>query len=331
MSRSVLVTGGSGFIGSHLVEALLARGDSVVVLDNLSTGQLANLDSVAGHRKLRFVQGSVLDELMVDELVHECDAVFHLAAAVGVRLVVEQPLRSFTTNIRGSEIVLGAAHKYRRRIMLTSTSEIYGKNSAVPLREDADRVLGSPEIARWAYSTAKAVDEILAYVYHRERGLPTTVLRLFNTVGPRQSAAYGMVIPRLVRQAASGEPLTVYGDGNQTRCFCHVSDVIDGMLRLFDDPAAIGKVFNLGSNEEVSILELAQRIANRTGGSSKVDLIPYEQAYPAGFEDMQRRVPDTAKVRELKGWRATRSLEAILDEAVAEAQGERERSLWPSD
>lgn len=330
--RRVLVTGGSGFIGSHLVEALLARGDEVIVLDNLSTGSLDNLAAVVDHPRLRFVQGSVLDELIVDELTHECDSVFHLAAAVGVRLIVEQPLRSFTTNIRGSEIVLAAAHKYRRRIVLTSTSEIYGKNSTVPLREDADRVLGSPAVARWAYSTAKAVDEILAYVYHRERGLPTTVIRLFNTVGPRQSPAYGMVIPRLVRQAANGQALTVFGDGSQSRCFCHVSDVVAGMLGLFDDPRSVGEVFNLGSQEEVTILELAQRVAARAekagwaGRSGNdpvpIELIAYRDAYPVGFEDMRRRVPDTTKLRELIGWRTTRDLDQILDEAYAEALAE---------
>ncbi len=329
MTRRVLVTGGSGFIGSHLVEALLRRGDAVVVLDNLSTGRIANLDPVQRNPDFRFVHGSVLDELMVDELVHECDAVFHLAAAVGVRLIVEQPLRSFTTNIRGSEIILAAAHKYRRRIMLTSTSEIYGKNSAVPLREDADRVLGSPAVARWAYSTAKAVDEILAYVYHRERGLPTTVIRLFNTVGPRQSPAYGMVIPRLVRQAVAGEAMTVYGDGAQTRCFCHVGDVIDGMLRLFDNPAAIGEVFNLGSQEETSILDLANRIAAKTEASSEVQLIAYQDAYPVGFEDMRRRVPDTTKVETLTGWRVQRTLDDILNEAIAEARAEQAAAVIP--
>lgn len=327
MTRRVLVTGGSGFIGSHLAEALLARGDGVVVLDNLSTGRIDNLDPVQRHPEFRFVHGSVLDELMVDELVHECDAVVHMAAAVGVRLIVEQPLRSFTTNIRGSEIVLAAAHKYRRRIMLTSTSEIYGKNSTVPLREDADRILGSPAVARWAYSTAKAVDEILAYVYHRERGLPTTVIRLFNTVGRRQSPAYGMVIPRLVRQAVAGEPLTVYGDGDQTRCFCHVQDVVDGVLRLFDHEGSIGEVFNLGSQEETTIVDLANRIKAKTGTSSQVELIPYKEAYPVGFEDMRRRVPDTTKVENLTGWRVQRTLDDILNESIAEARAEQAASV----
>ena len=323
MPLTYLVTGGGGFIGSHLVEALLGGGNDVVVLDNLATGRMANLAAVADHPSLRFVRGSVLDELMVDELVHECDVVVHLAAAVGVRLIVEQPLRSFTTNIRGSEIVIEAAHRYRRQILLTSTSEIYGKNSAVPLVEEADRVLGSPTIARWAYSTAKAVDEILAYAYYRERGLPTTVVRLFNTVGPRQSPGYGMVLPRLVRQAVAGEPLTVFGTGRQTRCFCHVSDVVDALLRLLAHPGARGEVFNVGSQDEISILELANRVIERAASRSLVDLIPYEEAYASGFEDMQRRVPDTTKMRLLTGWAPTRTLDDILDDAIAEATAER--------
>ncbi|MER6947341.1 GDP-mannose 4,6-dehydratase [Nonomuraea sp. NPDC000554] len=311
--RTYLITGGSGFVGSHLSDALLARGDSVVVLDNLSTGRLDNLRP---HPGLRFVQGSVLDELMVDELVHQCDVVVHLAAAVGVKLIVEQPLRCLTTNIRGSEIVIEAAHRYRKKILITSTSEIYGKNSSGPLREDADRILGSPSVVRWAYSTAKAVDEILANAYHRERGLPTIVVRLFNTVGPRQSPSYGMVIPRLVQQAVSGEPLTVFGDGTQTRCFAHVADVVDALLRLLDDEAAIGQTFNIGSADEVSILELAKLVVDHTGSTSGIDFVPYHEAYQRGFEDMTRRVPDTTKLRELTGWAPRHNLDEILTEVV---------------
>ena len=322
MRRSYLVTGGAGFIGSHLVEALLARGEMVVAFDNLSTGRLRNLDHLGGHPNLRFVHGSVLDELAVDELMHKCDVVVHLAAAVGVKLIVEEPLRSFTTNIRGSEIVIESAFRHRRPILLTSTSEIYGKNTAVPLKEEDDRVLGTPSVARWAYSTAKAVDEILAYAYHRERGLPTTVVRLFNTVGPRQSPAYGMVVPRLARQAVAGEPLTIHGDGTQTRCFCHVSDVVDALLGLLDNPEAVGGVFNVGSQEEISIRGLAERILERTGSAAGIQLIPYEEAYPAGFEDMQRRVPSIDKIGALTGWKPTRTLEDILTEAIAEAAAE---------
>ncbi len=314
-----LITGGSGFIGSHLTDALLARDDSVVVLDNLSTGRLENLRP---HPNLRFVHGSVLDELMVDELVHRCDVVVHLAAAVGVKLIVEQPLRSLTTNIRGSEIVIEAAHRYRKKILITSTSEIYGKNSSGALREDADRILGSPAVVRWAYSTAKAVDEILANAYHKERGLPTIIVRLFNTVGPRQSPSYGMVIPSLVRQALSAVPLTVFGDGTQTRCFAHVADVVDALLRLLDEDAAVGETFNIGSGDEVSIMELAKLIVEFTGSTSGIDLIPYSEAYEQGFEDMTRRVPDTAKLSALTGWVPRRSLDEILTEIIREASGE---------
>ncbi|WP_432862898.1 NAD-dependent epimerase/dehydratase family protein [Microbispora rosea] len=320
--NTYLITGGSGFVGSHLTDALLARGDSVVVLDDLSTGRTANLAHHAGHPRMRVVRGSVLDELVVDELVHECDVVVHLAAAVGVKLIVERPLRSLTTNIRGSEIVIEAAHRYRRKILVTSTSEIYGKNSTGALPEGADRILGSPDVVRWAYSTAKAVEEILANAYHRERGLPSIVVRLFNTVGPRQSPAYGMVIPRLVRQALAGVPLTVHGDGTQTRCFAHVRDVVRALLLLLDDERAVGRTFNVGSSDEVSILELAKLIIELSGSTSGVDLVPYAQAYGSGFEDMTRRVPDTGRLRELTGWTPALSLDDILLETIAEARAE---------
>jgi UDP-glucose 4-epimerase len=331
VSQTYLITGGAGFIGSHLADVLLGRGNRVIAVDNLSTGRLQNLDGLGSADGFRFVQGSVLDELMVDELVHECDVVVHLAAAVGVQLLLDQPLRCLTTNIRGSEVVIEAAHRYRRKILVASTSEIYGKNSAGPLAEDADRVLGSPTVARWAYSTAKAVDEVLAYTYHRERGLPSVVVRLFNTVGPRQSPAYGMVIPRLVRQAVAGEPMTVFGDGHQTRCFCHVADVVDGLLRLLDEPAAIGEVFNIGSQEEISILALAARVKELAASNSQIEIVPYEDAYGPGFADMRRRVPDTSKVRSATGWTPRRTLDDILTETIAEARAERQAELaYPS-
>lgn len=326
MTRSFLITGGAGFIGSHLTEALLARGDSVVALDNLSTGRLANLDPVASHPHFRFVHASVLDELAVDEAVHGVDVVVHLAAAVGVKLIVEHPLRSLTTNIRGSEIVLEAAHRYRRKILLASTSEIYGKAGG-PLHETTDRVIGPPSVARWAYSTAKAVDEILAFAYHKERGLPTVVVRLFNTVGPRQSPAYGMVVPRLVRQAIAGEPLTVFGDGTQTRCFCHVRDVVRALIALLDDERAEGDVFNVGSTEEISIHQLAMRIIERSRSGSPIEFVPYERAYESGFEDMARRVPDIRKVQALTGWQPSHTLDEILDETIVEARAERGQHL----
>lgn len=330
-AETYLITGGAGFVGSHLAEALLARGDRVIALDNLSTGSLANLDAVSGHPGINVVHGSVLDELLVDELVNQSDVIVHLAAAVGVKLIIEQPLRSFTTNIRGSEIVIEAAHRYRRKILIASTSEIYGKNGMEPLAEDADRHLGATTVARWAYSTAKAVDEILAYSFHRERGLPSIVVRLFNTVGPRQSAAYGMVVPRLVHQALRGEPLTVFGDGHQTRCFSHVVDVVDALLRVMDHPGAVGEVFNVGSQEEISINELAHRILRRTPNLVGIQRVPYEQAYDRGFEDMRRRVPDTTKLQRLTGWSPVRRLDDILDETIAEAvreqAGQRHASL----
>jgi UDP-glucose 4-epimerase len=319
---SYLVTGGSGFIGSHLADALLMRGDSVTILDNLSTGRESNLASSCLHPKLRFLHGSVLDPVLVDELVSQCDIVVHLAAAVGVRLIVEQPLRSFTTNIRGTEMIFEAAHRYRRKLVLASSSEIYGKNSSGPLHEESDRILGNPAVARWAYSAAKGVDEILANAYYRERGLPTIVVRLFNTVGPRQTGAYGMVIPRLVRQALRGEPLTVFGDGRQTRCFTHVADVIEAMLLLLDTEAAVGQTFNIGSSHEISIVDLARLIIAECDNRSSISFVPYERAYASGFEDMERRVPDCAKLRSLTGWSPHRSLMDILRETVAEARAE---------
>ncbi len=320
MRGTYLVTGGGGFIGSHLVEALLARGNDVVVLDSLSTGQLPNLEIARTHPNFRFVQGSVFDELLVDELVHECDAIVHLAAAVGVRLIMEEPLRSLNTNIRGAEIVIEAALHYRRKILLASTSEIYGKNSAVPLKETSDSILGSPTVPRWAYSTAKAMAEILAFAYHQERNLPAVVVRFFNTVGPRQSPAYGMVIPRLVEQALAGQPLTIYGDGSQTRCFCHVSDVISAVLAVLEHPDAVGEIFNIGSDEEVTILELSQRILEHTGSSSEIQLIPFDKAFQSAFEDIPRRVPDTSKVRALTGWEPRLKLDDILQETIAQTR-----------
>ncbi len=322
MTKRYLITGGAGFIGSHLTEAMLGRGDHVVALDNLSTGRLANLDAVGAHPHFRFVQGSILDGMVVDEAVHECDSVIHLAAAVGVKLIVEQALRSFTTNIQGSETVLEAARRYQRPVLVASTSEVYGKNNAGPLTETMDRVLGPTSVERWSYSTAKAVDEILAFLYHRERGLPTIVARFFNTVGPRQSPAYGMVIPRLVRQALAGEPLTVHGDGRQSRTFCHVSDTVEAVLRLLDEPAAVGEPFNIGGDREITMLQLAELIRERTGSASDIVMIPYEQAYAKGFEDMRRRVPDTTKLRDLTGWQTGRSLEDILDDVIAESRAE---------
>jgi UDP-glucose 4-epimerase len=311
-----LITGGAGFIGSHLADALLESDNSVTVLDNFSTGAQANVEHLSG--RMRVVHGSVLDALLVDELVETTDVVVHLAAAVGVRLIVENPLRSFITNIRGSETVLEAAHRYRKKVLLASTSEVYGKGSQAAFEEDGDRVLGSNKVSRWGYSTSKAVDEILAFAYHRERGLPTVVVRLFNTVGPRQSAAYGMVIPRLVEQALAGEPLTVYGDGQQSRCFCHVTDVVRALILLLEESAAEGDVFNVGSTEEITILELARMIVEMTGSSSEIRTIPYSEAYEEGFEDMRRRVPSIAKIQGAVGWSPTVPLRDIVKDVIAD-------------
>jgi len=315
-----LVTGGAGFIGSHLVDALLARNDRVIALDNLATGRLRNLDSASDHPNFRFVHGSVLDALVVDELVREADCIVHLAAAVGVKLIIEQPLRSFITNIRGTEIVLDAAHRYRRKILLASTSEVYGKNNSDALDESADRLMGSTSIARWAYSTAKTVDEVLGFAYHKERGLDVVIARFFNTVGPRQTAAYGMVIPTLVDQAVVGAPLTVHGSGRQTRCFCHVLDTVQAVLALLGDERASGDVFNVGSSDEIAIDELARRIVATADSASVVRLVPYAEVYERDFEDMLRRVPDTGKLRALTGWRPTKTLTDILEESIQEAR-----------
>lgn len=310
-----LITGGAGFVGSHLTEALLARGDEVAILDNLSTGAAANL---AGFEdRVSLVRGSVLDPLLVDEHVESVDVVVHLAAAVGVRLIVEKPLRSFITNIKGTENVLEAAHRYRRQVLIASTSEVYGKSLGDPFKEDDDRLIGSNKVSRWGYSTSKSVDEVLAFAYHRERDLPTVIVRLFNTVGPRQTGAYGMVLPNFVRQAISGEDLTVYGDGKQSRCFCHVRDVVRGLIGLLDEPSAEGDVFNVGSTEEITILELAQRVIDIAGSSSTIELIPYSEAYEEGFEDMRRRVPDTSKINQAIGWSPECDLGDIIKELVS--------------
>lgn len=307
------MTGGAGFIGSHLVEALIAMEKDVTVLDDLSTGAESNLAGLPAGT-VRMVNGSVLDAVAVDGLIAEADVVVHLAAAVGVRLIATRPLESFMNNVKGAENVLESAHRYRRKVVLASSSEIYGKSTDTPFREDGDRMLGHPRAWRWAYSTAKSVDEILAHGYSQEKDLPTVVVRLFNTVGPRQSGSYGMVLPTLVSQAVAGEPLTVYGDGRQTRCFCHVEDVVAALMTLATDPRAEGEVFNVGSTEEVTILELAERVLKMTASSSEIVLVPYEEVYTGGYEDMARRVPDISKIRSLIGWRPRRTLdETILD------------------
>jgi UDP-glucose 4-epimerase len=307
-----LITGGAGFIGSHLADSLLTDGHEVLVLDNLSTGRLANIEHLVDREDFEFARGSILNSDLVDDLVSRSDVVYHLAAAVGVQLIVQRPLESLATNIRGSEIIFEKAHKYDSQVLVTSTSEIYGKNVSDRLHEDDDRILGSPLKSRWSYSEAKAIDEILAYTYWRVRGLRTTIVRLFNTVGPRQTGHYGMVIPRFVNQALAGEPITIYGDGTQTRCFCYVGDVVRTLIKLVDEPAAAGKVFNVGGSEEISITELAERVVRLAGSTSPITYTPYDEAYEEGFEDMQRRVPDTGRVEALVGFR----VEVGLDEMI---------------
>lgn len=315
-----LITGGAGFIGSHLSEALLKRGDHVTILDNLSTGRYENIAHLDGHPAFQVVIGTILNEHLVDKLVERCDAIFHLAAAVGVELIIKKPLESMMTNIRGSEVVLEMAHRYRKKVLIASTSEVYGKNIHGPLREDTDRVLGSPLKTRWSYSTSKAVDEILAYVYWKEKGVPTVIVRLFNTVGPRQSGAYGMVIPRFVSQALASQPLQVHGDGKQSRCFLHVRDVVGALIRLMEHPEAVGQVFNLGSQEEVTIEELARRVIQLTSSASTIEYVPYDEAYEEGFEDMPRRVPDIGKIRALIGFEPTMNLNEIISSVVETAR-----------
>lgn len=309
----VLITGGAGFIGSHLADALLKRGDHLILLDDLSTGRYENVEHLLGNKQVEFVLGSILNADLVDDLMSRVDLAFHLAAAVGVKLIVERPLQSLMTNIRGSEIVFEKAHKYGTRVLVTSTSEIYGKNTSDKLSEDDDRILGSPLKSRWSYSEAKAIDEILAYTYWREKGLETVIVRLFNTVGPRQTGSYGMVIPRFVSQALRNEPITVYGDGEQTRCFCYVGDVVQGIITLSESSEAFGKVFNLGGDEEVSMTNLAKLIIEVSNSSSRIEYVPYDVAYEDGFEDMQRRVPDTARARNLVGFQPSIELREIVN------------------
>jgi UDP-glucose 4-epimerase len=310
-----LITGGAGFIGSHLSDALVARGDSVMVLDNFTTGSKENLSGVAG--SVAVVSGDILDSALVTKLVGESDFVVHLAAALGVFNIVNKPLESLTTNLKGTEVVLEAAAKFNKPILIASTSEIYGKNNKVPLNEEDDRIIGHPLKSRWSYSEAKAVDESLAYFYFQEKGLPIRLVRFFNTVGPRQVGHYGMVVPRFVSAAVNGEVLNVYGSGQQIRCFCHVSDAVRALLLVMDSDKAIGEVFNVGNNEQISIMDLAKKVIAVTGSSSAIEMMDYEKAYPAGFEDMERRVPDISKIKRVLGWHPEIGLEQIIKDIVA--------------
>ncbi len=317
--KHYLITGGAGFIGSHLCEALLDGGHIVTVIDDLSTGRFENIQHLVGrHRpegRFRFAIDTITNQSVLDRLASQCDTIIHLAAAVGVRLIIENPVHTIETNVMGTEAVLKAALRYRAKVLIASTSEVYGKGNRVPFREGDDVVLGPTSRNRWAYAASKMVDEFLALAYWREKGLPVVIFRLFNTVGPRQTGRYGMVVPRLVRQALEERPLTVYGDGQQSRCFLHVQDAVAAILALAENSAAVGQVFNIGSTEEVSIRALAERVlaqAGAEGSEGRIALVPYEQAYAAGFEDMRRRVPDIGRLQELTGWEPQRSLDKIL-------------------
>lgn len=317
-----LVTGGAGFIGSHLVEALAARGDHVQILDDLSTGDRHNVEHLLTPDRVELIEGSILDADLVDECMEAADACFHLASAVGVQLVVSRPLDTLLGNVRGTDIVISAAVRRQRRLLFASTSEIYGKNSTGALKETDDRVVGSPFKARWGYSISKAFGEALAHGYEREQGARLTVARIFNTAGARQKGAYGMVLPRFVRQALSGRDLTVYGNGTQSRCFVHVSDTVRALLLLLESDKTVGEAFNVGSAEEVPIIELAGRVIERSGSCSRVRLVPYEDAYGEGFEELGRRKPDTTALERVTGWHPSRSLDETIDDVIAYERSE---------
>jgi UDP-glucose 4-epimerase len=314
-----LITGGAGFIGSHLCDELIAGGHRVHVLDDLSTGSIDNVRHLKSRPGFEYTIDSADNARLVAELVDEADVVYHLAAAVGVALIVESPVRTIETNVHCTEVVLQQASRKRKPVLIASTSEVYGKSDAIPFREDGDLTLGATRFGRWAYACSKAIDEFLALAYWKERQLPTVVVRLFNTVGPRQTGRYGMVVPRFVAQATAGDPVTVYGDGTQRRCFCSVTDVVDALTTLIDHEPAYGEVINVGSQEECSILELAERVIDVTGSPSGTTLIPYSEAYEEGFEDMHRRVPDISKITAMIGWQPTRVLDEIIAD-VASAQ-----------
>lgn len=312
----VLITGGAGFIGSHLAEALLERGDEVYVLDDLSTGSIDNIEHLKGRKGFSYTVDTVINERVTAEEVDRVDVVFHLAAAVGVRLIVESPVHTIETNVHGTETILKVANKKKKRVFLASTSEVYGKSTEFPFRETADLVMGPTSKGRWSYACSKAIDEFLGLAYYKEKKLPVTIIRLFNTVGPRQTGRYGMVIPNFVRQALAGQPITVYGDGSQSRCFTDVSDVVRALLALLDYEHAAGEVFNIGSQQEVTITDLANKVKAMTGSESEIVFVPYEKAYEEGFEDMPRRVPDTSKIAKAIGYEPEVSLDEIIQRVI---------------
>lgn len=316
-----LITGGAGFIGSHLAERLIRDGHAVFVLDDLSTGRRENLANLLGKSSVQFVQDSVENEATINTLMAQCDGVFHLAAAVGVQLVLDEPVRTIRTTIHGTEVVLDAANRFGRPVLITSSSEVYGKGAKVPFHEDDDVVMGPTRTTRYCYAYCKAIDEYLGLAYHKQYGLPVRIVRLFNTVGPRQVGHYGMVLPRFVDAALKGEPLIVHGDGRQTRCFCHVSDVVDALVTLTNTPSALGQVFNLGGEEEVSINDLATRVLRLAASQSRVEHVSIEQAYGHRFDDMPRRVPDLRKVRDAIGFRPRQTLDDVIRAVIAERRG----------
>ncbi len=312
-NKRILVTGGAGFIGSHLCDKLLARGDEVTVIDDLSTGRIENIEGLIGNQRFHFFENNIMNEGLMDHLVRECDEIFHLAAAVGVKNIVDNPIGTLHTIIAGTDITLRLAHKHEnKRIFITSTSEIYGKSPDIPFSEEDDRVLGSTSRSRWSYSSAKAVDEYMALAYCKTYKLPVFIGRLFNTVGPRQTGHYGMVLPRFVKQALTNEPITVYGDGMQSRTFCYIDDVIDAMTRLMDFEGAMGEIFNVGTREEITIMDLAKKVRGILDSSSDIVTIPYEKAYIEGFEDMQRRMPNISKIKNSIHWEPTTDLDTII-------------------
>jgi UDP-glucose 4-epimerase len=319
----VLITGGAGFIGSHLADAYLQRGDEVLVIDDLSTGTIENIQHLKSNPKFHYTIDSVHNQPVTAELVDQCDVVFHLAAAVGVKLIVESPVRTIETNVRGTEVVLALANKKQKRVLVASTSEVYGLSADVPFKEDGNLVMGATTKGRWSYACSKAIDEFLALAYWREKKLPTTIVRLFNTVGPRQTGRYGMVIPTFVKQALAGRPITVYGDGKQTRCFGYVGDVVGALIKLMDTTESIGQVFNIGSTEEISILQLAEKVRELTQSTSEIVFVPYDDAYEEGFEDMPRRVPDTNKINQLVGFKPEMTLDGILETVISFHRGRR--------
>ncbi|HEX6189544.1 MAG TPA: GDP-mannose 4,6-dehydratase [Pyrinomonadaceae bacterium] len=312
----VLITGGAGFIGSHLSDAYLERGDEVYIIDDLSTGSIENIRHLKDHPRFHYTIDNVANQPITAELVDQCDVIFHLAAAVGVKLIVESPVRTIETNVHGTEVVLSLANKKKKKVLIASTSEVYGLSAEIPFREDGNLVMGATTKGRWSYACSKAIDEFLALAYWREKKLPTTVVRLFNTVGPRQTGQYGMVIPTFVKQALAGRPITVYGSGKQSRCFCHVGDVVGGLMKLMDTEAAVGEVFNVGSNQEISIVDLARRVKELANSESEIVFVPYDEAYEEGFEDMPRRIPDISKVNKLVGFKPAMELDGILKSVI---------------